>query len=188
MKTLKKYLFFLLPLLAFTPKTESISPPDSRKIIADKTASSVIYAMNHPMHSWEGVCKDVNAAIVLNDKTQVIEQVAVALKLDSFDSGNSNRDSHALEVMDALKFPKVTFVSNKIKVSAEILTVEGNLTFHGITKPITIIASRQNFTNKIMIEGKFEVSLTDFKVERPSLMGLKTEDKMSLKFKTIFTL
>lgn len=188
MKKLSKYLFFLLPLLAFTSKTGSISALDSRKIIADKTASTVTYAMNHPMHSWEGICKDVNAVIVFNDKTRTIEQVAVALKLDTFNSGNANRDSHALEVMEALKFPKVTFVSNKIKASAEILTVEGNLTFHGITKPLTIVASREDFVNKLVIDGKFEVSLTEFKVERPSLIGLKTDDKMNMKFQIIFAL
>jgi polyisoprenoid-binding protein YceI len=188
MKNSKIHLLFLLPFFAFTPKISSIFPPENRKIIANKAASTITYAMKHPMHSWEGVCKDVNAIIVMNDKTQTIEQVAVALKLDTFNSGNANRDSHALEVMEALKFPKVMFVSNKIKASAEILTVEGNLIFHGITKPLTIIASRENFVNKLVIDGKFEISLTEFKVERPSLLGLKTDDKMNMKFQIIFAL
>lgn len=156
--------------------------------MADKASSSVTYAMNHPMHSWEGICKDVNAVVVINNQTKAIEQVAVALKLDAFNSGNANRDSHALEVMEALKFPKVTFVSKQIKVTAEKLTVEGNLTFHGITKPLTIIATREDFVNKLVIEGKFDVSLTDFNIERPSLLGLKTNDKMNLKFQVIFAL
>jgi hypothetical protein len=47
--------------------------------------------MNHPIHSWEGICKDVNAVIVIDDKTRAIEQVAVALELDSFNSSNANR-------------------------------------------------------------------------------------------------
>lgn len=182
MKTSKKYLFLLLPLFAFSIKI------DNRKLMADKASSSVTYAMNHPMHSWEGICKDVNAVVVINNQTKAIEQVAVALKLDAFNSGNANRDSHALEVMEALKFPKVTFVSKQIKVTAEKLTVEGNLTFHGITKPLTIIATREDFVNKLVIEGKFDVSLTDFNIERPSLLGLKTNDKMNLKFQVIFAL
>jgi polyisoprenoid-binding protein YceI len=188
MKILKIYVLFLLPLFAFTAKTGSIFPPENKKIVADKVASWVSYSMNHPMHSWEGVCKDVNAAILIDSKTKVISQVAVALKVDSFNSGNGNRDSHGLEVMEALKYPKVTFVSNKIKASAEVLTIEGNLTFHGVSKPITIVASQENFTNKVVVEGKFELSLTDFKVERPSLFGVKTDDKMSMKFKVVFAL
>jgi polyisoprenoid-binding protein YceI len=188
MKISNKYVFFVLSLLAFAFKNDNTFAQESKKIVADKVASWVSYSMNHPMHSWEGVCKDVNAAIVVDTKTKAISQVAVALKLDKFDSGNGNRDSHALEVMEALKYPKVTFTSNKIKASAEVLTVEGTLNFHGINKPVTIIASQENFTNKIVVEGKFELSLTDFKVERPSLFGVKTDDKMSMKFKVVFAL
>lgn len=188
MKISNKHVFFLLSLLAFAFTNGNNPPQDSKKIVADKVASWVSYSMNHPMHSWEGVCKDVNAAAVVDTKTKAISQVAVALKVDKFDSGNGNRDSHALEVMEALKYPKVTFVSTKIKASAEVLTVEGTLNFHGINKPVTIIASQENFTNKIVVEGKFELSLTDFKVERPSLFGVKTDDKMNMKFKVVFAL
>lgn len=161
---------------------------DLVKILADKSVSTITYEMKHPMHDWEAVCKDVNAVIVYNKTTKGVEQVGVSLKVQAFDSGNPNRDSHALEVLEALKYPKVTFVSTKIKAAAEMITVEGNLTFHGITKPITIIATREDFVNKLVFDGKFDVSLTDYKVERPSLFGMKTDDMLHFKFKLIFKL
>ena len=68
MKIYHKYLLLLLPLLAFTSKS------DSSKLIADKRISTVTYAMNHPMHSWEGVCKDVNSVIVYDKATKTIQQ------------------------------------------------------------------------------------------------------------------
>jgi L-rhamnose isomerase len=89
MKKLKTYLLFLIPLFAFTQKNGRIFPSENRKIIANKASSTVTYAMNHPIHSWEGICKDVNAVIVIDDKTRAIEQVA--LELDSFNSSNANR-------------------------------------------------------------------------------------------------
>lgn len=182
MKMLSKILVAILfPIMAF-------SQQDLTKIFADKSVSTITYEMKHPMHDWEAVCKDVNAVIVYNKATKGLEQVAVSLKVQSFDSGNPNRDSHALEVLEALKFPKVTFASTKIKAAADMLTVEGNLTFHGITKPITIIATREDFVNKVVFEGKFDVSLTDYKVERPSLFGMKTDDMLHFKFKFIFKL
>lgn len=182
MKTLSKILVaILLPLLAFSQQELS-------KIIADKSVSTITYEMKHPMHDWEAVCKDVNAVVVYSKPMRTIEQVAVSLKVQSFDSGNPNRDSHALEVLEALKYPKVTFVSTKIKAVADMLTIEGNLNFHGITKPMTIVASREDFVNKMVFEGKFDVSLTEFKVERPSLFGMKTDDVLHFKFKFIFKL
>lgn len=178
---IKLLLVFCLPLMAF-------SQDDKSKLLVDKSVSTITYTMKHPMHEWEAVCKDVNAVVVYNKVSKGIEQVAVSLKVQSFDSGNPNRDSHGLEVLEALKFPKVTFVSTKIKAVAEMLTVEGNLTFHGITKPITIIATREDFVNKLVFEGRFDVSLTDYKVERPSLFGLKTDDILHFNFKLIYKL
>lgn len=183
LKVLSKLLFFIIPLVSFTTKSDN-----TIKVVAEKRTSNVTYNMRHPMHSWEGVCKDVNAILLLNSSTRIIEQVAVSIRVDAFNSGNPNRDSHALEVLDALKYPKVTFTGSNIKASKEILNVEGNLTFHGITKPITIKASREDFVNKLVIDGKFDVSLTDFKVERPTLIGMKTDDIINLKFQLIFKL
>lgn len=166
--------------MAFTTKQDSI------KIIADKRSSSISYAMRHPMHSWEGVCKDVNSVLVINSNTRVIEKVAVSLRADTFNSGNANRDSHALEVLESLKFPTITFTGSKIITNKDKVTIEGNLTFHGITKPKTIIVSREDFVNKLVIDGNFDVSLTEFNVERPSLIGMKTDDIIKLKFQLIF--
>lgn len=184
MKILSNFIAILILLfsVALSPKA------DSRKIIADKKASSVTYAMSHPAHDWDGVCKDVNAVIVYDNVTNAISQVAVSLKVDAFDSGNANRDSHAIEAMEGLKYPKVTFSSNKIKSSNNLLTADGNLTFHGITKPLTITVARTDTDKSITLNGKFDILLSDFNVERPSLFGVKTKDEVKLSFKVVFPL
>jgi len=177
-----KYLL-LLALLSFT------KPTATRKLIADKKLSTVTYAAKHPLHKWEGVSRDVNSAIVYNDDTKQPESVAVSIKVASFDSRNSNRDSHAMEVLEGLKYPNVTFVSSNVKANSDgTLDAIGNLTFHGITKPTTLHATRTNANGKMTITGEFPVSLTGFDVERPSLMGLKTNDEMMLSFNVVFLL
>lgn len=180
-----KLLYSFLALL-FLPFCGMAQQQDVSKIFADKNVSKVTYAMKHPMHDWEGVSKDVNAVIVYNKATKNVDQVVVSLKVDSFDSGNSNRDSHALEVLEGLKFPKVTFVSTKIKPNDNTLMIDGNLTFHGVSKPISISVIRNDAANKISFDGKFDVLLSDFKVDRPSLFGVKTEDVINLKFNLSF--
>lgn len=175
------YSFLALSLFPFC-----VTAQDASKIFADKSISKVTYAMKHPMHDWEGVSKDVNAVIVYNNATKNVDQVVVSLKVDSFDSGNSNRDSHALEVLEGLKFPKVTFVSTKIKPNGNTLVIDGNLTFHGVSKPITISVNRNDAANKLSFDGKFDVLLSDYKVDRPSLFGVKTEDFINLKFNLSF--
>lgn len=182
MKIYKLVIALLLPLVGFAQQKDAV------KMMADKSTSVVTYAMKHPMHDWEGVCKDVNSVLVMDKSSKTIEQVVVSLKVETFDSGNSNRDSHALEVLEGLKFPKVTFVSSKIVTNANNVIVDGNLTFHGVTKPITIVTKRQDQSDKLIIDGKFDVLLTDYKIERPSLFGVKTEDLVSMRFRLQFTL
>lgn len=162
-------------------------PLAKRKLVADKALSTVTYAAKHPLHNWEGVSHDVNCAMIYNDDTKQPETVAVSLKVASFDSQNNNRDSHAMEVLDGLKYPNVTFTSSDVKAGEDgSLTAKGNLTFHGVTKPVTLVTTHKEAGGKMTIKGEFPVSLTDHNIERPSLMGLKTEDQMVLKFNVVF--
>ena len=165
------------------------APLTKRKLMADKAGSTVSYAAKHPLHAWEGVSRAVNCAVTYNDDTKQVENVAVSMKVASFDSGNSNRDSHAMEVLDALKYPNVTFVSSDVKAGTDgSLTAIGNLTFHGVVKPATLQATRTDAAGKMTITGEFPVSMTAHNVERPSFLGLKTEDAMKLKFNAVFSL
>ncbi|GAB4048089.1 YceI family protein [Spirosoma litoris] len=186
MKYTLKYGYWLAIgiLFAFTS-----APMTKRKIMADKALSTVTYSAKHPLHKWDGVSKEVNCAIMYNDDTKQPESVAVSLKVSSFDSDNNNRDSHAMEVLDGLKYPNVTFVSSDIKAGENgTLTAKGTLTFHGVAKPVTLEATRKDAGGKMTLTGEFPVNMSDYNIERPSLMGLKTEDAMTLKFNVVFGL
>lgn len=177
------YLLLLLTLLSFA------KPAATRKLVADKKLSTVTYAAKHPLHKWEGVSRDVNSAVAYNDDTKQPESVAVSIRVASFDSRNSNRDSHAMEVLEGLKYPNVTFVSSAVKINNDgTLSATGNLTFHGVTRPMTLRATRTDSGGKMTLAGEFPISLKEFKVERPSLMGLKTDDDMTLMFGVVFPL
>ena len=170
--------------VAFSP-----APLAKRKLLADKSLSTVTYAAKHPLHKWEGVSHDVNGAIIYNDDTKQPESVAIAIKVASFDSDNNNRDSHAIEVLEGIKYPTVTFVSSDIKVGpTNTLSAKGTLTFHGVAKPVTLQATRKDSGGKVVLTGEFPVNMSDHNIERPSLMGLKTEDEMTLRFNVAFSL
>lgn len=166
-----------------------VNPMAKRKLMADKSLSTVTYSARHPLHNWDGVSHDVNCALIYNDETKQPETVAVSVKVASFDSDNNNRDSHAMEVLEGLKYPNVTFVSADIKAGQNgALTAKGTLTFHGVAKPVTLQATRKDAGGKLTLSGEFPVNMSDHDIERPSLMGMKTEDGMVLKFNVVFTL
>lgn len=170
-------------LFAFT------SPMAKRKLLADKSLSTVAYSAKHPLHNWDAVSRDVNCAVIYNDDSKQPETIAVSIKVASFDSDNNNRDSHALEALESIRYPNVTFVSSDIKAGENgALTAKGTLTFHGVAKSVTLQANRKDAGGKMTITGEFPVSMTEHNIERPSLMGLRTEDGLMLRFNVVFAL
>ncbi|KAA9356405.1 YceI family protein [Larkinella humicola] len=166
----------IVGLLAF------VAPTASRKLMADKSQSVMTYTMHHPMHTWDGVSREVQSVLLYNDATDRIEAVAVAVKLASFDSQNANRDSHALEILDGIKYPRVTFSSTGIEQTQDKLKIWGNLTFHGVTRPVEVLAVRVDKAGQLLATGEFSIKMSDYNIERPSLMMVPTDESFLVKF------
>jgi polyisoprenoid-binding protein YceI len=111
-----------------------------------------------------------------------IVSVSATVDVTTFDSGNSNRDSHAMEVIDAISYPEVSFVSSSVTETGDSLKVTGKLTFHGVTRDIVALAAAKWSVDKIEVRGSFVLSLTDFKIERPSLLMIPVEDALRFTF------
>ncbi len=156
------------------------------KFYADKSQSSITYAMKHPLHSWEGTSKDVNSVILADKDRNNITQGAVSVKISSFDSQNANRDSHMIEVTDAIKYPNISFVSTSVKQEGSALDIAGKLTFHGVTKDITMKAEKTMVDNKAKITGNFTVNMKDFNIDPPSLMAMATDEEIKLSFVFVY--
>ena len=114
------------------------------------------------------------------------DEFAVAAEVADFDSGNSNRDAHSLEVLEALKFPMIKFYSEEIKVVDESLIMNGKLEFHGQEKEITISSSLNENEDFIQIQGVFQVIPTEFLIKLPSFMLAEIRDLLTIKFDLFF--
>ena len=70
--------------------------------------------------------------------------VEVTIEVGSIDTRDEKRDNHlkSADFFDAAKFPAITFKSTKVVAGKDgALTVDGNLTMHGVTKPVTLEGS-----------------------------------------------
>lgn len=153
---------------------------------ADKSKSEITYKASHPLHKWSGVNKKVDCIVVYNPEQKTIGKVAVSCQVADFKTGNTSRDGHALEVLEAIKFPRVTFTSDKIVTQGDELMIDGNMTFHGVAQAVTLKATKKESNKEIAIMGHFPVSLTQYKVTRPSFMMMTTSDELELEFNLIF--
>jgi YVTN family beta-propeller protein len=66
------------------------------------------------------------------------------------------------------------------------LLVNGQLQFHGVTKQISFNAKQSDKEGNIFFEGAFPILLEDFKVQRPSLLFVKADNEIQIKFKLYF--
>jgi len=69
-------------------------------------------------------------------------KVDIAIKAASINTDNKDRDEHlrSPDFFDAKKYDKLTFKSKKISGTPEALKVSGDLTIHGVTKPVVLEA------------------------------------------------
>ncbi len=144
--------------------------------------------MSHFLHFCTAENKNITSVILCEEQKQNISQVAGSAKIASFDSQNANRDSHTIEVTEGLKYPNITFQSSSIEQKGQKLLVAGTLNFHEFGMQITFTALRKQIKDKIKMIGSFTITMTEFNIEHPSLMGIATEDHIAIAFDIFYKL
>jgi polyisoprenoid-binding protein YceI len=162
--------------------SSAITEAQTKQVELLKDESSITYRIVHPLHEIEATSKDATYQLEIDPAKKEIVSVSATVDVTTFDSGNSNRDSHAMEVIDAISYPEVSFVSSSVTETGDSLKVTGKLTFHGVTKDIVAMAASIWSVDKIEVRGSFVLSLTDFKIERPSLLMIPVEDALRFTF------
>lgn len=67
--------------------------------------------------------------------------VTAVIRTASVDTGNESRDAHVRneDFLDVETYPEMTFTSTAIRAeSPAVFQVDGELTLHGVTKPVTL--------------------------------------------------
>lgn len=168
--------------MAFYPVSKALQ----QTARSSKPESTIGYTLGHPLHTVQGISKQVSSQLVIADAGDKILQVTVSVPVRSFDSGNRARDRDMLKVTEADQYPEVTFVSSAIVERDGELSVTGQLTFHGVVRDIEFAARKHRKGEKLVVEGGFEVSLEEFKIKRPSILTMKVKDNLQVRFQMTY--
>lgn len=109
--------------------------------VPDKAHSEVDFSILHmSLSKVHGRFGNIGGQIVLNDADISKSTVNVTIDMSTVDTGVGPRDTDLKSdhFFDVAKFPTATFVSTSVAKSGSGLTVTGNLTLHGVTKPVTL--------------------------------------------------
>lgn len=91
--------------------------------------------------------------------------------------------------MESEKFSKATlkgkiedFDVSKITNTPKNFTLNGDLTIHGKTKPVSVIVKVSKAANGVIAIGSFEVKPEDYDIEIPSMVRKKIADKIKITY------
>ncbi|AXI83525.1 polyisoprenoid-binding protein [Xylella taiwanensis] len=124
--------------------TEQIKPIEAQSgtYKLDPSHTDVLLQWNHFGFSNPSAHFGNAEGILVYDATDVTKStVQVTLPLSGLNSFTTKLDEHlkSADFFDAAKFPSITFKSTKVASSGtNKLTVTGDLTVKGITKPVTL--------------------------------------------------
>jgi hypothetical protein len=154
-------------------------------VAADRTwileQSTLTYHVSHPLHQTDGVSRAARGKGVCHDG-QCDFLIAVPVK--SFDSGDSNRDLHMIQVTRGAEFPMVTVRTRLPESDAGSATVHADLEiqFAGHTVQYKQVAFQLvTQGNETRISGVIPATLTDFKIDPPSLLTLPVKNEIPIK-------
>ena len=143
--------------------------------------STLTYHVSHPLHQSEGVSHEARGKGTCQ-AGQCNFLIAVPVK--SFDSGDSNRDLHMLQVTRGAQFPMVTVRTRLPETAAGTATIHADLEiqFAGQTVEYKQVAFQLTAEGKQMrISGSIPATLADFKIDPPSLLAVPVKNEMPLR-------
>ncbi len=134
--------------------------------------SSLTYRVVHPLHEVEGVSHAARGKGVCHDGQC---DFLIAARVDSFNSGDTNRDLHMLQVTRGGQFPMIMVRTHVPESASSAATVRADLeiqfagqTAHYSQVPFKLVSKG----NQIEITGTIPATLTDFKIDPPKLLTI----------------
>ena len=143
--------------------------------------STLTYHVSHPLHETEGVSREARGKATCRAGQC---DILVAVPVKSFDSGDSNRDLHMIQVARGAEFPMVAVRARVPEAAAQSPTVEADLEiqFAGQTVVYRKIPFQQTAQGDLVrITGTIPATLSDFKIERPTLLTVPTKNEIPIR-------
>jgi len=128
----------IVPVLAILLTIGVAAQADALKI--DPVHSTVGFKIRHLFSNVTGRFTDVSGTINVDPNNPGSASVEVTIGIKSIDTANAKRDEdlRGPNFFQADQFSTMTFKSTKVDVMGQEANVTGDLTLHGVTKPVTL--------------------------------------------------
>ena len=142
-----------------------------RTLQIDRSHSEVAFQVRHLLSKVRGRFADFAGTIEYDESHPENSRVDVVIQAGSIDTAEGDRDKHlrSADFFEVDKYPTLTFVSTSVTPrSGDVYDVAGNLTIHGVTRPVVLPASFLGQAqdpwgnNKFVFEAELTLNRKDF--------------------------
>jgi hypothetical protein len=175
-------LLFMLPAIAH-PTAQTAAPPDQSRPDQSWTLdqSTLSYHMSHPIHEVDGVSHAARGKGVCHEGQC---DFLVAAPVKSFDSGDSNRDLHVIQVTRGAEYPLVTvrFRLPQSALTQPTLDCDLEVQFAGNTAHYAHVTFQQSISGAAHhITGVVPSTLSDFKIQPPTFLTVPIKNEIPVR-------
>jgi len=130
-------------LIAASAAATALAAPDTYTIDPGHTYPS-FEADHMGISVLRGKFNKTSGTVVI-DRAAKSGSIDIEIDTDSLDFGHDKLNTHAknADMFDVAKFPKATYKSKSITFKGDVpVSVTGDLTLHGVTKPVTLTINK----------------------------------------------
>ncbi|AEM71891.1 YceI family protein [Allomuricauda ruestringensis DSM 13258] len=150
------------------------------------------------LHDWEEVAEQKSGSITLDNTGELpkINSLKFTVEAESLKSGKGAMDKNTYKALETKKYKQIVFELKSVKSISPItatsdryrVVATGNLTIAGSTNTIDLPFNLTIKEDKVLLEGKKPLKMTDYNIEPPkALLGtITTGDEIEVLFNTVW--
>ncbi len=148
--------------------------------------STLTYHISHPLHSAAGVSHAARGKGICHAGEC---NFLVAVPVKTFNSGNSNRDLHMLQVVRGAEFPmvEVSFRLPESELTAPTIHANLHIQFAGQSAEYKQVAfERLQKGTETEVKGTIPMKISDFKITPPELLFMPIKNSVPVRVDTFW--
>jgi len=125
------------------PGTADVTRVQAGTYKVDSAHTQVNWKLNHLGFShFSGSFADATGTLVLDPRRPNATRLSITIPIDRVVTTSGALDTHLknADFFDAAKYPTATFVSTRVQATGPRARIAGNLTLHGVTRPVVLDA------------------------------------------------
>ena len=177
----------------WTVTTGSLAGYRVKELFAGETSKHEAVARTSAVSGGMTVAGDATSGFMVTH----ISITADLTQLHSVDSvagrDVTQRDGVVFRQLDLSSFPTASFTATSVSVaptgtgSKVSLQIAGNLSLHGVTKPVTATAQAQLNGDKLEVAGSVIADMSDFGVSPPHVPFVAVDSQLTIEFDVFLT-